>query len=267
MQHLSNSELKQTAANYEKLMVPALFTPWAEQLLDASGFRPGHRLLDVACGTGIVARTAAQRAGASSSSIIGLDPNPGMLSVARGAAPELDWREGAAETLPFDDQSFDIVTSQFGLMFFEDRQAALREMQRVVAPGGCLVVSVFDDLANIPGYRAMAEIVEQVAGEDVAAILQMPFSLGDAETLKTLCSDSGLSNAEVMTRGGTARFPDSRIMVLADVKGWFPLADISLDNEQIDEIVRRLDSALAAYRAPDGSLSFPMPAHLIVMKP
>ncbi len=266
MQQLNATDLKNTASQYEKLMVPALFAPFSEQILDIAGFMPGHRLLDVACGTGIVARSAARRAGRARSTIIGLDPNPGMLAVAGDRAPELDWHEGEAEKLPFGDGEFDIVVSQFGLMFFEDRQAALREMQRVVAPGGRLLAAVFDDLSNIPGYRAMTDILGDVAGPDVAGALQVPFSLGDVDELHALCSEAGLSGAQITTHPGTARFPDTRTMVLADVQGWFPLAGISLSDGQIDEIVRRLDGALADHRADDGSVSFPLPAHLVIAK-
>ncbi len=266
MQHLSATELENAATFYEKLMVPALFAPWAQTLLETAGFTPGHRLADIACGTGIVARTAMQQADDSDESVVGLDANPGMLSVARGLAPRIDWREGVAEQLPFDNESFDTVVSQFGLMFFEDRHAALREMRRVVAPGGRLVVAVFHDLSNVPGYSAMTDILDDVAGPDVASALQMPFSLGDARQLGSLCAEAGLSGAEIKTLHGTARFSDARTMVLADVQGWFPLAGISLSEKQIDEIVERLDNTLANYRASDGSLSFPLPAHLIVVK-
>ncbi|TVR36050.1 MAG: methyltransferase domain-containing protein [Balneolaceae bacterium] len=193
----------------------------------------------------------------------GLDPNPGMLAVAKSMAPDTKWKEGVAEELPFEDESFEVVVSQFGLMFFQDRPAALREMVRVLAPGGRLVVSVFDSLDNNPGYSAMTEVFERVAGEKVADALRGPFSLGDTEELKALCSESGLSSAEVTTHNKNARFPDVRTMVLADVKGWFPLAGIHLTDEQIDEVVQRLESALPKYISSEGQLEFPMPAHFI----
>lgn len=263
MLNLSLDELKNTASNYEKLMVPALFVSWSERLLDEADIKPGDRILDVACGTGVVVRTAMKRTGSNSSSVTGLDPNPGMLAVAESMATGPEWKEGIAEELPFDDESFDVVVSQFGLMFFQDRAAALREMERVLAPGGRLAVTVFDSLDNNPGYSAMTEVFAKVAGEEVAQALRGPFSLGDTQELKTLCSESGLSSAKVTTHNGKARFPDVRTMVLADVKGWFPLAGIQLTDEQIDEVVQQVESSLREYISSDGRLEFPMPAHFI----
>lgn len=263
MQNLSFEKLKKTAINYENLMVPALFVSWSQRLLDEAGVKPGDRILDVACGTGIVARTALKRTGSNSSTVTGLDPNPGMLAVAEDIAPGPEWKEGMAEKIPFEDESFDVVVSQFGLMFFRDRGAALQEMVRVLAPGGKLVVSVFDSLDNNPGYSVMTEIFASVAGEEVAQALRGPFSLGDTEELKTLCSESGISSIEVTTHNGKASFPDVRTMVLADVKGWFPLAGIQIMEEQITEVVQQAESVLQKYISPDGRLEFPMPAHFI----
>lgn len=263
MLELSLDELKNTAKNYEELMVPALFVNWAERVLDEAAVKPRDRILDVACGTGIVARTAIKRTGSNGTTVTGLDPNPGMLAVAESMAPEPKWKEGLAEELPFGDESFDVVVSQFGLMFFQDQTAALREMYRLLAPSGRLVVSVFDSLDNNPGYSTMTEVFERVVGEEVANALRGPFLLGDPEELKALCSESGLSSAEVTTHTEKARFPDVRTMVLADAKGWFPLAGIHLTDEQINEIVQHLESALQEYISSNGRLEFPMPAHFI----
>jgi len=263
MQNLSLPELKNTAAHYEKLMVPALFVNWSQRLLDEAGTTPEDRLLDVACGTGIVARNALKRNGENGAYVAGIDPNPGMLAVAESITSRPEWREGIAEELSFDDDSFDVVVSQFGLMFFRDRKTALQEMMRVLVPGGRLVVSVFDSLDNNPGYRAMAKAFANAAGEEVAQALRAPFSLGDTGELKSLCRASGLTSAEVVTYDGKARFPDVRTMVLADVKGWFPLAGIELTDEQIDDVVKQVESALQQYISPDGRVEFPMPAHFI----
>ena len=263
MSELTLDELKNTAKNYEQLMVPALFVSWAERILDEAGIEPGDRILDAACGTGILARTAIKRKGSNGMSVTGLDPNPGMLAVAESTTARVKWKEGVAEELPFEDESFDVVVSQFGLMFFQDQPKALREMKRVLASDGRMVVAVFDSLDNNPGYRAMTKVFAQVAGEEVADALRGPFSLGDTEKLKALCDESGLSSARITTRNDNARFPDVRSMVLADVKGWFPLAGIHLTDEQIDEIVQRLESDLREYISSDGSLEFPMPAQFI----
>ena len=264
MSELSLQELEKTASNYHELMVPALFVERAKQVVDEANIKPGDRVLDVACGTGVLTRIAAERTG-KEELVAGLDVNPGMLAVAENLSPGIDWREGAAEELPWDDLSFDVVVSQFGLMFFEDKPRALREMNRVLKPGGRLVVAVFDSLENNPGYKAMVEILRDIAGEDVAQALRFPFSLGDIEELKSLCKKSGLDSAEIMPHNNNVRFPDARTMVLADVKGWFPLAGITLDDQEIDEAADRLTSTLSEFILDDGSVEFPMPAHFILV--
>ncbi|MCB1588829.1 MAG: methyltransferase domain-containing protein, partial [Xanthomonadales bacterium] len=109
-------EAVQAAEAYEAMFVPALFAQWAPRVLDGVALSPGQRVLDVACGTGVLAREAARRVGLSGA-VSGLDPAPGMLAVARRSAEVVDWREGVAESLPYADGQFDAVVSQFGLMF------------------------------------------------------------------------------------------------------------------------------------------------------
>ncbi|MEO8439622.1 MAG: methyltransferase domain-containing protein [Spartobacteria bacterium] len=123
------------ATAYEELHVPALFQQWAARVLDAIKVRSGDRVMDVVCGTGVLAREAATRVGPTGS-VAGVDPGPGTLGVAERLAPAVEWRESTAEALSFPDQIFDAEASQFGLMFFTDRLQALREMMRVLAPKG-----------------------------------------------------------------------------------------------------------------------------------
>src|SRR5262245_55399265 len=126
------------AANaYQALFVPALFGQWAPRLAELAQVKPDQRVLDVACGTGVLARELVHRMGAYGK-VVGVDPSPGMLAVARRLSATVEWREGVAEALPFPDESFDAVVSQFGLMFFTDRRKAVREILRVLAHRGRL---------------------------------------------------------------------------------------------------------------------------------
>jgi SAM-dependent methyltransferase len=115
---------------YERCLVPAITRIWASDLIDRAGPKPGQSLLDVACGTGVVARLAAERM--RTGRVVGLDLNEGMLAVARSVpvtgAP-IEWREGSALSLPFENRSFDLVLCQLGVQFFPDRSLALREMK------------------------------------------------------------------------------------------------------------------------------------------
>src|SRR5919109_3684019 len=139
---------------YERYLVPGILAPWTPDLVAAAGLRPGERVLDVACGTGLVARLVAQRL-RSNGQVVGLDINPGMLAVARIASAtagrSIEWLKGSAISLPLSEESFDVVLCQQGLQFFPDRSAALREMNRVLADGGRLALSVWRSIEHNPG--------------------------------------------------------------------------------------------------------------------
>ncbi|NIR30384.1 MAG: class I SAM-dependent methyltransferase [Gammaproteobacteria bacterium] len=262
MSELSVQELEDVAAAYDELLAPALFQEWTSRVADAAALRAGQRVLDVACGTGVLARAAAARVGPGGS-VAGLDINPGMLSVAARIAPEVEWRHGSAESLPYEDESFDAVVSQFGLMFFSDRRAALREMARVLAHGGRLAVAVFDSLDNIPVYATMANVLQRLVGRGVAGALRFPFSLGDREELSSLSAAAGITSARVDTQKGAARFPSVRAMVLADVKGWFPLAGIHLERRTIEAVVAEAEAALERFLASDGTVELEVSVHIV----
>ena len=139
------------AEMYDEQFVPALFSAWAPMLCDATSIGPSQRVLDVACGTGALALEVAGRV-RPGGAVVGLDANPEMLAVARRKRADVEWHEGRAESLPLEDACFDAVVSQFGLMFVDDRVIALREMQRVLRPGGRLAAAVCGALEHSPGY-------------------------------------------------------------------------------------------------------------------
>ena len=125
----------EAARAYEALFVPALVGQFAPKVADGARVVKGERVLDVACGTGILAREMLKRVGISGR-VVGIDAVPGMIEVAQQIAPAVEWRQGKAESLPFSDGSFDAVVCQFGLMFFTDRAQAIGEMLRVLSSGG-----------------------------------------------------------------------------------------------------------------------------------
>lgn len=250
------------ASAYENLHVPALFEQWAARVVDAAEVRDGDRVLDVACGTGILAREAASHVGRHGS-VTGLDPNPGMLDVAARLAPEIHWREGVAEALPYEDDSFDVVVSQFGLMFFPDRIAALREFIRVLAPRGRIAVAVWESLERSQAYPTEVELLEQLAGSQAADALRAPFVLGDRTELVELFESAGVGSVKLETHVGTARFPSVRTMVEADLRGWLPVMGVVLSEEQIQRILEEADHALSRYVTADGTVEFESPAHIV----
>lgn len=251
------------AANaYEALFVPALFGQWAPRVASAADIRPGQRVLDVACGTGILAREVSSRVG-STGRVVGIDPSPGMLEVAKRHAPAVEWRAGVAESLHFPDQSFDAVVSQFGLMFFTDRRQALCEMIRVLAPGGRLVVAVWDSLDNIPAYAREVELLDQTAGRLAGDALRAPFVLGNRNDLAALFSEANAPAAEIRTLRGTAQFPSIRTMIEADLRGWLPVMGAILTEDQIERILQEAERALGSYITADGRATFDLSAHLV----
>lgn len=247
---------------YEALFVPALFRQWARMVADAAQIQPGDRVLDVACGTGILAREVHSRIGPTGQ-VTGMDRNPGMLAVAGQLAPTIDWREGVAESLPFPDESFDCVVSQFGLMFFSDRREALREMQRVLAANGHLAVAVWDSLDQIPAYASEVALLEQMAGQRAADALRAPFALGDRKDLAAMFAEAGVRSAGITTHYGTAQFPSVRTLVEADLRGWLPMMGVVLAEDQIDHILREAERALGSYTTSDGRVSFRLSAHIV----
>ena len=215
-------------------------------------------MIDVACGTGAVAAEALDRVGLHGS-VTGLDRSPDMLAVARRKLPDLDWREGRAEDLPHEDAAFDAVTCQFGLMFFDDPAQALREMRRVLRPGGRVAVAVWDRLDRTPGYAALTDLVERHLGPEAGEPIRASFALGDVDTIRSLLASSGFADVEAASVEATARFPSIRDWVEAEVRGWvggdFP-------EERYAALLADAERTLVRYERGDGSVEFALPAIL-----
>jgi SAM-dependent methyltransferase len=260
MSKVETGQVSASAAEvYEEFFLPALFQEWPPRIVDAARIGTGQRVLDVACGTGVLARAVAERVGPTGE-VIGLDANDGMLAVAKAKAPHIAWRQGKAEGLPFDAGSFDAVVSQFGLMFFDDRSRAISEMWRVLRPGGRLVVAVWDSLENTPGYAAVTGMLQRLFGADFANALLTPYVLGDRRALRALLADAGVGDADVTTHEGTARFPSIDAWIFTDVKGW-TLADM-IDDAQYERLREEAQRVLQDFVGRDGTVAFRAPAHI-----
>lgn len=250
------------ARAYEALHVPSLFGQWCPRLMDAAEVEAGHRVLDVACGTGVLARAAAARVG-TAGTVAGVDPGRGMLAVAEELAPGIEWKEGSAESLPFPDETFDAVVSQFGMMFFADRSRAVKEMLRVLKPGGRFAVAVWESLERSEAYPLSVELLDRMAGAAAADALRAPFVLGDREALKALFEEAGAESVTVETRNGTANFPSVRTMVEADLRGWLPVMSVHLEEDLIQAILEEAETVLAQYVTEDGRVVFNTQAHVV----
>lgn len=257
----SSDPSRSPAEVYEAMFVPALFGPWGPVVCAAAQVAPGQRVLDVACGTG--ALTAAVHAAvAPAGSVVGLDANPQMLAVAQRVHPQIEWREARAESLPFTDAAFDRVVSQFGMMFFDDRAAALREMWRVLRPRGRLAVAVWDALERSPGYAAFAALLLRLFGDAVADAFAAPFALGDANRLLDLCNAAGLAQAQVARHDRPVRFNSIDALVQAEHACLWTLGGL-LDDAQFERLRAAAPSALRAHVDAGGVTCFSMPALIV----
>ena len=197
------------AQRYELILVPVIFIPWAEHLLQRAVLRRGEDLLDVACGTGIVARMATETLGADAR-IAGADINRDMLAVAAAIAPEIEWVEASALSLPFADRSFDAVICQQGLQFFPDKVAALKEFRRVLRPEGRAVLCVARELEVNPLMASQVAALSRHLGDEAADAIRAVCALSDRAELERLFAEAGFVTVEIKSVSLTLRHPDGR---------------------------------------------------------
>jgi SAM-dependent methyltransferase len=249
---------------YADYLVPAIFGPWVPVVLDSAQLQEGHSVLDVACGTGTVATGAAERVGATGS-VTGVDNNPGMLAVAAARSRhEVRWQEADAQMLPFPDRSFDRVICQLGLQYFPDRLAAVRQMHRVLRPGGQAVVLVWRDLTHSPGFAALASALEMHAGPAAAATMRAPFVFGDDPApLASLHQDAGFADVTVQAVPGMVKFGSVQAFIRYQCAGSPLAAHVDLRDEIL--LTRIAEVVAATLDAPvtDEPVEFAIEAHLV----
>lgn len=260
------------AETYERTLVPAVFAAWAPLVVALANPKSGERVLDIACGTGLVARLAAEQVDRTGQ-VVGLDLNPGMLAVAASissitpdASAPLTWREASAEKMPLPDEAFDIAYCQLGLQFFPDRSVALREMHRVLVSGGRLGIMVWRSIEHSPGFKVLAAELERRISAEAGAIMRAPFNLAKAEELRTLIAEAGFREITIQSVTGTVRFPSPSRFV-QDYAAGTPLAShvAKASDDARAALVSAVEEALHPY-VIGGELHFPIEAHLASAK-
>lgn len=250
---------------YHQYIGKTIVSPWTEDLIEAADVRRGHRVLDVACGTGLVAREAARRVG-EAGSVAGLDMNSGMLDVARsiGELP-IEWEQGDVAEIPFEDSEFDVVLCQQGLQFFADKAGALKEMNRVLKPGGRMALNLFRSIDHCPWHRAVADALERHVSPEVAAVIRGSFSLGDSNEIRGLILGAGFRDVHIRIESKLIRHP-SIAEFLPGYLASTPVADLLTDpDEKMLDLVQYVSDSLRQHVDDDG-LAAPVQCHVVTAR-
>jgi ubiquinone/menaquinone biosynthesis C-methylase UbiE len=255
---------------YDRYLVPAMTAMWARDLAQRAAVRRGDRVLDAACGTGVVARLVAPMVG-STGAVSAIDVNPGMLAVARALppvpGPAIDWQEGSVLELPFPAGSFDLVMCQFGLQFFPAREIALHEFNRVLLPGGRLALNVFGPIRHNPATHALADALDRHVRPGASATKRAEHALADPEQLHLLVTDAGFADVAIETLVKTVRFSSAEDYVRIQLSAT-PLANLVTEHGQEERmhllaaLSGEVGAALATYQDSQG-LAFPQEVHVL----
>ena len=254
-------------ASYEEYLVPGIFKPWAEKLVHLSSPSPGSTILDVACGTGIIARTAASKVG-SDARVTGFDLNPQMLDKASEMAEreglEIDWQQGDAGDLPFEDNQFDHLFCQQAMQFFPEPQQVLKEMQRVLKPGGTLALNILRSIHYNPAYKILADELEEHAGTTAGTMMRSPFPDWNQKTIRNMVAEAGFEDIQIHLDIISMRYPSPEEFLRREAAS-SPLAEEieTMDPERRKKLVDDLKDSLEVYKDSRGVV-FPMETYMII---
>ena len=251
---------------YERYLVPAITSVWANDLLDRIAPQRCESLLDIACGTGVVARLAAQRG--HSGRLVGLDLNTAMLAVARTRSPVIEWIEGSALDLPFEANSFDVVLCQLGLQFFPDRSLALKEMVRVLKLGGRAGLSVYSAIEQTPAAHVFVQALDKYLGSESSRTKRSEHLSCGAQELGTWAKQAGFSVVNVATVAKQIAFPSMLDYVRFQLTAT-PMAALLKEKDAagrehlIESIAADAASRLAPSMLKGGNLTFPQESFVV----
>ena len=254
---------------YQRYLVPAMTAMWAADLADRAALRPGERVLDVACGTGVGARVAAERVG-STGRVAGVDVNPGMLAVARSlpavTGASIEWVEAGVLALPFPDGAFEVVLCQLGLQFFPERPLALREIHRVLEANGRLALNVFGPIEHNPATHALADALDRLVRPDASVAKRTEHALADSDELHALVAGAGFRDVVICTARKMVRFPSVTDYVRIQLTAT-PLSTLLGRMTPLESVVGALVEDVGAALAPyvgDEGLTFPQEVHVLL---
>ena len=251
---------------YERYLVPAITSVWANDLLDRVRLTREESVPDIACGTGVAARLVEQRGHAGR--LVGIDLNTAMLAVARTKSATVEWVEGSALHLPFDASTFDVVLCQLGLQFFPDRPMALKEMVRVLKPGGRAGWSVYSAIERTPGAHAFVQALDKYLGAESSRTKRSEHLSCDALEVGAWAKEAGFGVVDVATVVKQITFPSMLDYVRFQLTAT-PMAALlkehdAAERERLivsiaDEATLRLDPSMLA----GGKLTFPQESFVV----
>ncbi|MFI2431890.1 class I SAM-dependent methyltransferase [Streptomyces sp. NPDC018693] len=265
MQHNSGFQLQGNAPErYEQYIAP-MMKPFIDTALDAVDLSPGTHVLDLACGTGFVARAAAALAGPTGH-VAAADINEAMLKLAAARAPRLypdiEFTQAPADALPYEDASFDAVICNQGAQFFPDLDAAVAETARVLRPGGRLALTVWAAPDRSPYFAAQHEVIKEYGSPQDTETFTAAFSC-DTDRLTQALTRAGLDDITVRQITREVRTPP--------LTEWIPGQMTSVPWTQsittagpdtLTRAANALNDRLADYREPDGTAGIPFTALL-----
>jgi len=243
--------------------VPAIYAQWAHHIIDLSAIELGHSILDVACGTGTLARAAKLETGFQGK-VTGLDVDEKMLEAAKQQSTGIEWQSGDATDLPFEDDQFDRVTCQFALMQIKNRVAATREMLRVCKPKGYVCVAVWAPLNHSKAYTVLVDLVRQYAGFKTANQLAELWALGETGRMDSLLLSAGANRYECHERPGVVTFPTVDTFVEAHLRAFTDFHSIKRDTYK--ELLKAAHKDLSPYIISGGRVAANLDADIFLIR-
>ncbi|HBY99075.1 MAG TPA: transposase [Chloroflexi bacterium] len=260
---------REAAERYEQILVPAILGPAAQALANWAEPGEGESVLDVGCGTGVAARFAAEKVGASGR-VIGIDVNAGMIEVARSLSTingtAIEWYENNACQLPLEDQEVDLVLCAQSLQFMTDRRSALAEMHRVLKPDGRAALSLWCDIQENPYFHALTETIARHISQDTAAGLMAIFGLSKANEIRSVLSEAGFHSIKMKVQQLNLALPKlkdfvPRHIIATPMAAGFNAASPLVQVKVIQEVAERLE-----LYTTESEVCIPFRTHLVLAR-
>lgn len=251
---------------YERFLVPLIFEPYAADLAGRIADARPHAVLETAAGTGVLTRALASRL-PGTVQIVATDLNQPMLDQAAKQSPgrRVAWRQADALALPFEDQSFDVVACQFGVMFFPDKVQGYREARRVLKPGGRFMFNVWDEISTSEFADVVTQALAEVFPKDPPRFMaRTPHGYHDTGAIRDALQTAGFANIAIEPLDHRSKAPSPRHPAVAYCQGTPLRNEIEArDGSRLEEATTKAADAIAK-RFGNGAVDGRIRAFVIV---